>query len=62
MLREDRRRDIYEGAGPGGKIGSGVYYVSYSSGQGPTLTRLDIENLLAMKLIKEKFTGFYVLS
>jgi hypothetical protein len=61
MLAEQPRREIYEGAGPGGKQGSGLYYVTYSEGRSPTLNRSDIDRLLADGKITEKYQGCYVL-
>lgn len=50
------------GAAPGGTTGSGLFYVTYSNGDSPTLDHDDIKNLLEDGLIKEKFKGFYVLA
>lgn len=62
MLADQPRRDIYEGAGPGGKTGSGLYYVTYSEGRSPTLNRADIDRLLEDGKITEKYPGCYVLA
>jgi hypothetical protein len=56
MLREDRRRDLYEGADPkNSKLGSGQYFVTYSNGEGPTLYRPDVEVLLREGTIRPKW-------
>ena len=60
MLAEDPRREIYEGAAPGGKKGCGLFYVTYSEGRSPTLTWGDIERLLKDGLIGKKYSGCYV--
>lgn len=62
MLAEQPRRELYEGAGAGGKQGSGLFYVTYSDGGSPTLTRSDIEVLIGQGKIKEKYPGCYVSS
>ena len=61
MLTEQPRRELYEGAVAGWKTGSGLYYVTYSDGQSPTLNRGDIDRLLAEGKIIEKYPGCYVL-
>lgn len=58
LLRQDFRRDLYEGAE--GRLkdnkGSGLYYVTYCpDGNGTELTRSDVEELLAERLIKPKW-------
>jgi hypothetical protein len=57
LLRQDFRRDLYEAADgpPKNNKGSGLYYVTYSNGQGPELTRSDIDGMLAERLIKPKY-------
>jgi hypothetical protein len=66
LLRADARRDLYEAADETGKHGCGLYYVSYSNGKGPELTKSDIDELLRDGVIKPKWRdapgGFYVLS
>ena len=62
MMQADPRRELYEGAGEGGKRGSGLYYVTYSEGKSPVLDSDDIENLLADGLIVAKYPGCYVLA
>lgn len=64
MLEEQPRRDIYEGASEGGKAGSGLFYVTYSDGQSPELTRKDIDLLLESDQIERKwpqYDGCFVL-
>jgi hypothetical protein len=65
MMREDRKRDLYEGSG-GGDRGSGEYFVTYSDGKGPKLNRAEVEDLLASGLIKPKWRDaslhYYTLS
>ncbi len=59
MLRADSRRDLYEGAGPGGK-GSGQYWVTYSAGeQYVPLTWPEVKALAARGLIVERWQGCY---
>lgn len=57
LLQQDFRRDLYEAAEgpPKDNKGSGLYYVTYSNGQGPELTRSDVQGLLAERLIKPKY-------
>lgn len=62
MLEEQPRRELYEGAGLGGKSGSGLYYVTYSEGRSPTLNKADIDRLVEEGKITEKYPGCYVLS
>ncbi len=62
MMTADRRMELYEGAGPNSKTGSGLFYLTYSNGKGPTLDWSDIKNLLADGLIKEKYPGCFVLA
>lgn len=64
MLEEQPSRDIYEGASMGGKTGNGLFYVTYSDGQSPELTRDDIKLLLESDKIERKWSqydGCYVL-
>jgi len=62
MLREDSRRDIYEGGTPDGKSGSGEFFVTYSNGQGPRLSRAEVAELVNARLIMKKWPGFYALA
>lgn len=41
LLRADRKRGVYEGGDHLGR-GSGEYFVDYSNGRSPTLTRDDV--------------------
>lgn len=69
LLRADpkstgyNRRDLYEGASQTNpKNGSGEYWITYSSGfDYEPLTRQDIDELLAARLIKKKWPGCYEL-
>ncbi len=62
MLREDSRRDIYEAGSPDGKTGSGEFFVTYSNGQGPTLSKTEVAELVNARLIRQKYPGFYALA
>jgi hypothetical protein len=62
MLMEQPKRNLYEGAAPGGKKGSGLFYVDYSDGDSPTLNFDDIEVLLKEGKITIKYSGCYVLA
>ena len=62
MMQAAPRHELYEGAAPGGKLGSGLFYLTYSEGKGPVLDRADIANLLSDGLIVEKYPGCYVLA
>lgn len=66
MLRDDRRRDLYEAADRRNtKIGCGLYYVTYSGGDSPELTKADIDALIFQGHIKQKYpdlSGLYVLA
>lgn len=64
MLKEQPKRDIYEGAAHGGKSGSGLFYVTYGDGSSPELTREDIRLLLESDQIERKwpeYDGCFVL-
>jgi hypothetical protein len=52
MLREMRGRDIYIGR-------DGWYYVSYSEGKSPRLSRGDVDEMLERGQIVMKYEGFY---
>jgi hypothetical protein len=55
MLRQDPKRDIYEGADRlNTKKGSGNFYITYSPANSVVLTRGDIDDLVAAGLIKLK--------
>lgn len=45
MLREDRRREVYEGADFTGKLGTGEYFITYSNGRSPKLTQTDVREM-----------------
>jgi hypothetical protein len=69
MLREDPRRDLYEGADRlNTKKGSGNFYVTYSPPNSRlVLTRGDIDDLVAAGIIKLKWPSnpdaqYYVLT
>lgn len=68
LLQQNPARDLYEAAdGTNTRKGCGLYYVTYCpKGDGPQLTRSDVEGLLAERLIKPKWADaaahFYVLS
>lgn len=65
MLQENPKRDIYEGSAPGGKVGSGRYYVTYSPNSRLELLQNDVDALVASGTIVLRYKdvpGFYVLS
>ena len=68
MLRENPKRDLYEGADPlNTKRGSGNFYVTYSPNSNLVLNRGDIDDLVAAGLIKLKWprdpeVQFYILT
>jgi hypothetical protein len=56
MLREDPKRDLYEGAArTNTKLGSGNFYITYSPGSNLVLTRGDVDDLVSAGLIKLKY-------
>lgn len=56
MLREDRRRDLYESAArQNPEAGSGEYYITYGNGESPRLYRSDIDVLLREGTIRPKW-------
>lgn len=56
MLRENPKRDLYEGADRlNTKKGSGNFYVTYSPNSHLVLNRGDIDDLIAAGLIKLKW-------
>lgn len=46
MLRFDARRDVYEAGDVSGKRGIGEFYVTYSNGQSPKLSRADVDQMV----------------
>jgi hypothetical protein len=64
LAKPDKKRMLYEGGDPKGR-GSGEYYIDYSSGNGPTLNRADVEELIRLGYITQKYrdvSGCYVLT
>lgn len=56
LLRENPKRDLYEGADRHNtKIGSGLFYVTYSPNSNLVLTRGDVDDLVSQGLIRLKW-------
>lgn len=56
MLREAAHRSIYEGR-------DGFFYVDYSDGRSPRITRTEVEALLKQRRLVRRypdFDGFYI--
>ena len=65
MLRENPKRDIYEGGSADGKHGTGDFYVSYGDGHGPKLSKLEVAEMVNARLIRQKWPdcpGYYTLN
>ena len=56
FLKMIPKSDLYEAAAAGNsRVGSGVYYISYSGGKGPMLSQAEVNELLAKGMIKLKW-------
>ena len=63
LLRARPDRDLYEGAGPDGKSGSGRFWVTYSADdQYEPGTWPDVRNMEAAGLLEEQWPGCYKLT
>jgi hypothetical protein len=60
LLRERPSRDLYEGAAPNGRDGSGFYWVTYSAGVDyRPLSQTEVDELERGGLIVKRWPGCY---
>lgn len=63
LMRARSDRELYEGAGPDGKTGSGMFFVTYSAGERyAPLTAAQVAELERGGRIRQKWPGCYMLA
>lgn len=56
FLKMIPKSDLYESAAAGNsRMGSGVYFISYSGGKGPRLNQAEVDDMIAKGMIKLKW-------